>query len=170
MPTFPLANVLKSIAYRERIWLSWWISLLFFILIGFLSTVLAVQSTSGIFVGSRPASNELLLGFDLFFIFLYLIFSRLEITIDSNRVQVTYGIISKKIPVREITSCVTTTAGFWVYGGVGIRLGSDGSLAFTTSFGNGVKITRKNGRPFVFSTKKPEEVAKVINTLVKQLS
>ena len=161
---------MKSIAYRERIWVSWRISLLFFILIGFLSTVLAVQLMLGISVGSGPAPNGLLLGFDLIFIVLYLIFSRLEIVIDSNRVEVTYGIISKKIPVREIISCVTTTARFWVYGGVGIRLGTDGSLAFTTSFGNAVKITRNDGRPFVFSTKRPEEVTKVINTLVKQVS
>jgi len=158
---------LKSIAYREQLWVSWWISLLFFALIGFLSATLAVQSILGIPVGSRPAPNELLLGFDFFFIILYLVFSRLTIEIDSNSVKVTYGVISKKIPIKEIASIEITTAGFWVYGGVGIRLGSDGSLAFTTSFGDAVKVIRKNGRPFVFSTRRPNEVTKVINIFVK---
>ena len=119
-------------------------------------------------MGSRPAPSELLLGLDILFVLLYLNFSRLVIRIDSNRIEVAYGIIRKTIAIREITSCETSTAGFWVYGGVGIRLGVDGALAFTTSFGNAVRITRKTGRPFVFSTKRPDEVAKLVYILVKQ--
>lgn len=159
---------MTSSAYRERLWVSWWISLLFVALISFLSLVLAVQTILGIPLGSKPAPNVLLLGFDVFFIILYLGFSRLDIEIDSNRIKVTYGIIRRTIVVREIAPCETSTAGFWVYGGVGIRLGSDGSLAFTTSFGNAVKIIRKSGRPFVFSSSRPNDLVELINTFVQQ--
>jgi hypothetical protein len=43
-----------------------------------------------------------------------------------------------------------------------VRYGSDGSVAYTTSFGDAVEVAPKAGRVFVFSSKKPYEVCEVI--------
>jgi hypothetical protein len=53
-------------------------------------------------------------------------------------------------------------ASFGRYWGVGVRYGSDGSVAYTTSFGDAVEVATKTGRTFVFSSKKPEQVCEVI--------
>lgn len=157
-----------STVYSERIWISWWISLLFFLLIGFLSASLFIQAILDIPIGTKPAPNEILLVFIILLSLIYLCFSRLQIEIDSNRIKVKYGVVEMKILIRDVVSCETTTSRFRVYAGVGIRFGTDGSLGFTTSFGSAVKIIRKSGRPFVVSTKKSEDVANIINQLAKQ--
>lgn len=152
--------------YRERIWVSLWVSLLFVGLIGFLSAVAVIQLFWGIPIGDKPAPTSFLLSLEVFLALVFLNFSRLEIDVDSDRIEVKYGVIKKVIPIREIAFCEIARAKVMVYGGVGIRFGIDGSIAFTTSFGNAVKIIRKTGRPFVFSTNKPAEVLKLINSLI----
>jgi len=99
-------------------------------------------------------------------ILVYLVFMRLDISIDPERIEVRFGIIRKTIPIEEIVSCEPTHANFKVYGGVGIRYGIDGSKAFTTSFGDAVKIRKRRGRSFVFSTNRPFEVLEHINRLI----
>jgi hypothetical protein len=54
-------------------------------------------------------------------------------------------------------------ANFGKYWGVGIRYGTDRSLAYTASFGNAVKIASKKGRPFVFSSHNPQEICNIIS-------
>jgi len=43
-----------------------------------------------------------------------------------------------------------------------VRYGFDCSLAYTTSFGNAVKIVPKKGKTFVFSSNKPKEICQII--------
>jgi len=69
--------------------------------------------------------------------------------------------------LQEIVSCQITKASFGRYGGIGVRYGFDGSTAYTTSFGNAVEIIPKEGRPFVFSSKNPEKICKIINAKTK---
>jgi len=64
--------------------------------------------------------------------------------------------------LKDIASCETIKASFGRYGGVGVRYGFDGSLAYTTSFGNAVKIVPRKGRTFVFSSNKPEKICQII--------
>ena len=51
---------------------------------------------------------------------------------------------------------------FWSILGCCVRYGSDGSVAYTTSFGDAVEVAPKTGRMFVFSSKKPNQVCEVI--------
>jgi hypothetical protein len=95
---------------------------------------------------------------------------RLSTNVNSESIRVSYGIIRKTIPWNEVVSCEAIMANFGVYLGVGIRLGADDSLAFTTSFGNAVRIMRTNGRAFVFSTRNPRELSRIINELSKSSS
>ncbi|MCJ7794000.1 hypothetical protein MUP42_03610, partial [Candidatus Bathyarchaeota archaeon] len=79
------------------------------------------------------------------------------------RLTVVYGVFNKKsFSIKEITSCKTTKASFGRYWGIGVRYGSDGSIAYTTSFGDAVKVVPKRGRTFVFSSNKPKEVCEIL--------
>ena len=61
-----------------------------------------------------------------------------------------YGILNhKKIPLKNITRCDITKAEFGMYGGVGIRYGLDGSIAYSIDLREAVKLTFQTGRPFV---------------------
>ncbi|MHA1491166.1 MAG: hypothetical protein ACTSRI_16150 [Promethearchaeota archaeon] len=92
----------------------------------------------------------------------------LQITLMKNQIEVNYGIFNHKIiPLKKILSCEITKATFRKYGGVGIRLSFDGSMAYNTDFGEAVKITYQNGRPFVFSTKNPQKICNLINEYSK---
>lgn len=98
---------------------------------------------------------------------LYLNFRGLKITLTRHQLEVDYGIFNhKKIPLREISGCEETKASFKRYGGIGIRLGWDGSWAYNTDFGEAVKIILLEGRPFVFSTRNSQKICNLINELV----
>jgi len=102
----------------------------------------------------------------LFIFLIYWNYRGLKITLTSNKLEVTYGIFNhKKIPLIKITNCDITKANFKTYGGIGIRLGSDGSWAYNTDFGEAVKLTFQDDRPFVFSTKNPQKICALIQEL-----
>ena len=88
----------------------------------------------------------------------------IQIRIASRELVIGYGFLNRKhISMSNIVSCEPTTANFGKYWGVGIRYGIDHSLAYTTSFGNAVKMVLKKGRPFVFSSHNPQEICNIIN-------
>jgi hypothetical protein len=109
----------------------------------------------------------IILGVASLFIFLmYWNYRGLQINLTNNQLEVKYGIFNhKRIPLDLITSCDMTKIRFWTYGGVGIRLGLDGSSAYNTDFGEAVKITFKSGRPFVFSSRNPQKICNLISEL-----
>jgi hypothetical protein len=105
-------------------------------------------------------------------IFLLILFGNyrgVRIRITSKELIVTYGIFNRKrILISEIASCEHTRASFGKYWGVGVRYGTDGSLAYSTSFSNAVKINRLRERPFVFSSNKPDEICSIISRMNQQ--
>jgi hypothetical protein len=158
--------LVNSEIYRERLVMAPWVSLLFGFVIGILAVMVYVDLYFGINLGRKTILTTVLLGAEALLILVYLVFMRLDISIDPERIEVRFGIIRKTIPIEEIVSCEPTHANFKVYGGVGIRYGIDGSKAFTTSFGDAVKIRKRRGRSFVFSTNRPFEVLEHINRLI----
>ena len=102
----------------------------------------------------------------LFIFLMYWNFRGLQIVLTNNQIDVKYGIFNhKRIPLKEITSSNITKARFRTYGGTGIRLGLDGSSAYSTNFGDAVKLTFQSRRPFVFSTKNPQKICELIKEL-----
>jgi hypothetical protein len=100
----------------------------------------------------------------LFIFLMYWNFRGLKITLTKNQLELKYGIFNhKRIPLKAITNCDITKARFRTYGGVGIRLGLDGSWIYNTDFGEAVKLTFQQGRPFVFSTRNPQKICNLIN-------
>lgn len=99
-----------------------------------------------------------------FLMILYGNYRGIQIRITKKEIVIHYGLLNRKhIQMSNIVSCEPTKASFGKYMGVGIRYGTDRSLAYTTSFGNAVKIVLKKGRPFVFSSHNPQEICNIIN-------
>jgi len=89
---------------------------------------------------------------------------RIKVTTESLRIH--YGFFNhKRIPIGDIVSCEPTKASFGRYGGIGVRYGTDGSWAYTTSLGDAVKIILRKGKPFVFSSNKPKKICNIINQM-----
>jgi hypothetical protein len=100
----------------------------------------------------------------VFVLIIYGNYRGIQIRITSGELVIRYGFLNRKhIYMSNIVSCEPTTANFGKYWGVGIRYGTDHSLAYTTSFGNAVKIVLKKGTPFVFSSHNPQEICNIIN-------
>lgn len=90
----------------------------------------------------------------------------IHIRITSDELIIRYGLLNRKhIPISNIVSCEPTKANFGKYLGVGIRYGTDGSWAYSTSFGNAVKIIQLKGTPFVFSSNNPDEICSIISRM-----
>ena len=105
-----------------------------------------------------------------FVLFLFWNYRGLEIKISSKKLTVDYGIFNKKsIELSNIASCKVTQASFGRYGGVGVRYGFDGSTAYTTSFGNAVEITPRNGQTFVFSSVNTKRICTIIKTKIEAI-
>ncbi len=138
---------------------------------GLVLFVCLLNISSGIIITAfKPqelAFLSIILGVVSLFIFLiYWNYRRLKIILTKNQLDVEYGIFNhKKIPIKKITRCEITKANFRKYWGVGIRFGLDGSLVYNTDFGEAVKLTFQDGRPFVFSTRNPQEICNLINKL-----
>jgi len=99
-----------------------------------------------------------------FVLFLFWNYRGIRIKVTTENLLIYYGFFNRKrIPIVDIVSCEPTKASFGRYGGVGVRYGTDGSWAYTTSFGDAVKIILRSGRPFVFSSNNPEKICNIIN-------
>jgi hypothetical protein len=136
-------------------------------IVGFVSLlfllVLAISTWVGFSV--QNPSFVVIIAFPLIFVLiLYGNYRGIQIRISSRELIIHYGFLNRKhVYMSNIVSYEPTTANFGKYWGVGIRYGTDHSLAYTTSFGNAVKIVLKNGRPFVFSSHNPQEICNIIN-------
>jgi len=90
----------------------------------------------------------------------------IKILLNTEELLINYGVLNRKsITLEDIVSCEPTKASFRRYGGVGVRLGIDGSWAYTTSLGDAVKIILRKGKPFVFSSNNPGKICSIINQM-----
>jgi hypothetical protein len=95
--------------------------------------------------------------------FLFWNYRGLRIQINDDSLHVVYGRFNKKsFSLKDIASCKRTQISFGRYWGIGVRFGFDGSLAYTTSFGDAVEVTPKTGRTFVFSSNRPDQVCEIV--------
>lgn len=102
-----------------------------------------------------------------FLLLLYWNFRGLIIAITKNAINARYGVFNyKEISMEDVVACEIVKTGLRRYGGVGIRLGTDASWAYSTSFGQAVKIDSREGRSFVFSTENPKHVCDLICELI----
>ena len=132
-------------------------------------SLIIVFVTSAVFFFSEELLIEDILGVSVAWMVLAILllvfwnYRGLHIKINRESLTVEYGRFDKKFfLLKDITSCKTTKA-FGRYLGIGVRVGLDGSIAYTTSFASAVEVMPKIGRVFVFSSKKPDRVCEIIN-------
>jgi hypothetical protein len=144
--------------------LSQWMSIAIGLLIAVLTPLIIFQ----IFASSREFYLAILyFVLDLFFILIFINFRRLDVTIYPTVIIVSFGIITKKIPLEKVLSCEPVTASLGVYTGAGVRIGGDGALAFITRIGgDAVKLHLSSSKPFVFSTDRQNEIIYTIQNLI----
>jgi hypothetical protein len=121
-------------------------------------------------VASDPKFNlfyiVMLLFTVLFPSLIYLNFRVLNITITRSHIGLRYGLGNRLvIRISEVVGCKQIRSSFSRYLGAGVRLGTDGSWAYIVYFGDAVKVSRREGKAIVFSTRKADEVCSLIDSL-----
>jgi hypothetical protein len=141
-------------------------------------TILSVSSAivfaiAMIAVFFQPLDSEAIIGIGAstavlgLILLLFLNYSGINIQISSANLSVKFGWFNHKtIRLDEIVSCKAVKSSFSRFGGAGVRYGSDGSWAYTTSLGNAVEVTPKQGRTFVFSSNNPQDICQIINNKI----
>ncbi len=92
-----------------------------------------------------------------------------EVTDDA----VTFGfkVYKKSFPVASLVSCEKFELEFGNYGGYGVRPGRDGSTAYNTRSGPGIKMVFEGQpRPYVVSVNNPEKACKALKKASKSAS
>jgi hypothetical protein len=158
-----------SIGRDERVLYSEWVPAGRFVrtIVGFASFLALGALLIGIWV-SVVIQNPfwiVILGFALtLLLMVFWSFRGIRTQLTTEELLIDYGFLhSKHILVADVVLAEPTKADFGKYWGVGIRYGTDRSFAYTTSFGDAVKIVLKKGRPFVFSSHNPREICDIIN-------
>ncbi len=141
------------------------------IMIGIFITILTPTALLELLaVYKEPKLLYFYLVLDLFFIVILLNFRKLVIEIDDEYLVASFGLIRKRIRLRDIVSSEKIDAKLSVFTGMGIRYGGDGSLAYLPALGDAVKLYFEETRPFVFSTKNHEQVLTILKKYCNQLN
>jgi hypothetical protein len=158
--------------YEETIFL-WGLTALLSIFTAVFLFLLVYQSLVGP-LGEDPAPNWLLLYMSLLFLFITITFRALSIKMTARSVVVGYGIFTRTIFWENIERCYSDEVSSIRYGGWGIRIGrvkGKWRLVYNVIGGPRVVLALKRGwfGEFVFSTKNPEEVMKVVRQMTGRM-
>lgn len=88
-------------------------------------------------------------------------FRRLDVTFDGRHVVLRYGVIRKKMAVREIVALEPAQIKWWRFGGTGIRIGG-GMRGWITGSGPGVKIETTRGVTYA-NCERPERLVAAVD-------
>ncbi len=139
-------------------------------LVGFISFLLLCVLLIVIAVGvaiQNPFLIAVLASVLAFVLLLFWNYRGIQIQVTNEGLLISYGFFNHKhIPISNIVSCKHTKTPLWKYGGIGVRYCfTDRTWAYTTSFGDAVKIIRPKGKSFVFSSNNPEKLCSIINQI-----
>lgn len=74
------------------------------------------------------------------------LFTVLRVVVSTQELHVQYGLFGPRIPIESIESCETIKYEWTAYGGWGVRMGSDGSWAYSVPGGSrAVRIRWRKG-------------------------
>lgn len=147
-----------EVLYCESVGYSWWLLALIL-----LPTVIFGAVFLGALFLSKPGFAAVygivlivLLAFDVNF-------WRLSFMVTESEVSFGFGLVKKTFPRSSIASCEPYTLTWHNYWGYGIRWGRDGTLAYNTRNGPGIKLVVEGAkRPYVVSIDGPEEACGLI--------
>lgn len=154
----------EELIYRETVPLTRWVLVLVWLVLLVMIGIAVINLLSG--VDSADRGGMLITTFVTIVIaFVIWNFRAIEIRVTRNQFEARYGIFNRTaIPLAEIETCLPTRASFGRYLGIGVRMGTDGTRAYTTSFGPAVEVRRRGARPFVVSTNNPSELCLAVDT------
>lgn len=145
----------EVVVYRESIGYGIWFFLLLTLFFGIFIAVLVIDLV-------RPISRLYLIfpiTCILLFALVYLNFRRLLFEVTESHVRFGFGLIKKEFLRSDITFCEPYELTFKNYLGYGIRFGRDGTVAYNTRNGKGVKmVVNGQKKPYVVSVDDPEHV------------
>jgi len=125
----------------------------------------AMQTFTGTMIGPNPAPNSLLIVLSCMFGGVYLLFHELSIQVDSEGVELKYGLIKKNIPYGDIERVELSNIDFFEYGGIGLKKNHRGNLAYSTRAGPAVKLYTRSRGPVLFTPQEPRRVVSLINEI-----
>lgn len=137
-----------------------------------LTVVLLVGALAGLLIAGVSESDRIGLviavGVTIAVVFVGWNYRVIEIRVTRAAFEARFGLFNHTIiPTSQITGCEITRARFRRYLGIGVRMGTDGSWAYTTSFGPAVEVRRRSQKPFLVSTSRPQELCDSIMQSLK---
>ncbi len=125
-------------------------------------------------VGFKPSTVIFLCLFG-FFLFYSLNYRRLIVRITPESVELTFGIFNCSVPLHTIDACLPDETPMWRIGGAGIhfliiRKRYRAMFNFLEHERVVLSLSRRRGlvREIAFSTKHPDEVARLISAAISQ--
>ena len=95
-------------------------------------------------------------------VIVYTTFRKLRITVSDTHLTVGFGYIRHTVRIDNIDTIEATHAPWYRYGGFGIRMGWDWSVAYIQNWRPGVRVVPKKGRVLYFSSNQPDIIAQKI--------
>ncbi len=124
----------------------------------------------GVFVLMAYISTEVPLGIPsnilalvtVIIVIVYMTFRKLRITVSDTHLTVGFGYIRHTVRIDNIDTVEATQVPWYRYGGFGIRMGWDWSVAYIQNWRPGVRVVPKKGRVLYFSSNQPYIIAEKI--------
>lgn len=99
-------------------------------------------------------------------VFLLVNLSKMRIELTDESLGFGFGFWKKRFRLSDVESCQPAELRFCTYLGIGVRWGRDGTIAYSTRFGKGVRLSIKgSGRDYVISTDNPERICGILANL-----
>ena len=116
------------------------------------------------FIIGSPIWVEGLLGIlEAAFLFALMNFRKLVVRVSDDYLEFGYGILKDKVKLWKIKSCKIIEIKSQKYGGLGIQMEKDGSIAYVPRPGSCVKISVEGRRrDYIIYTKKPKELCDML--------
>jgi hypothetical protein len=93
----------------------------------------------------------------------YTLFAKLSFTISDVEISFGFTGVKKRFPRSALLSCEPCRLTFANYMGIGMRIGLDGTMAYNTRMGPGVKMVFEGARrPYVVSVDDPEKICGIL--------
>jgi hypothetical protein len=153
----------EEAVYAETIRYGAWFPMMLLVLFGILIT--------GVVIALLARNRRLVVFPALLIVALFLVymnFRRLSFEVTNSYVRFGFGLLKKEFPRSDITSCEPYKLTFQNYLGYGIRFGLDGTIAYNTRNGRGVKmVVEGRKRPYVVSVNDPGRVCELLQQRVR---
>lgn len=148
-----------EVVYRETVPYAPWVQIMIYCMIALFAVVFAFFLVSGHFASS------LLFGIvTVFLALLWMNFRHLEFLVTEGEVEFGFGVIRKRFSRSALLSCEPYELRFKNYLGYGIRLGFDGTIAYNTRNGRGIKMVVEGlKRPYVIPVDDPGKVCDLLS-------